>query len=133
VRPWVATLAGTAAIDAYTREAAGGDTACEQTAESQRIDLALARGSTGRAERIASAVIHVLIVQKDDDALQYRTAHWRAPKPATKSPACAGEPGRRGGLTEVYTVTEVAQQGKDRAKLTMRAEAMTRQSGLRGE
>jgi hypothetical protein len=77
--------------------------------ESERIHLAFSGGGVPNVERVTRSVIDVLVVQKDDDPLRSRAAHGRSPKSATKSPACAGEPGRRGGLLTVYIASEVAQ------------------------
>lgn len=77
VRPCVAALTGTAAVDTHTRELTIGHTAGEQMSESQWIDLALVCGSMRSAERIVGAVIDVLIVQEDDDALRHGALQGR--------------------------------------------------------
>ena len=96
-----------------------GDTAREQMPESQRIDLAFTGGRVTNTERIAGAMIDVLAVQEDDDTLRHRAGHRHAPKHATKSPACAGGPGRRGRLRRVYSTGAAAQACRGDTMVTM--------------
>jgi len=60
--------------------------------ESQWIDLALARGSMRSTERIAGAVIDVLIVQEDDDALRYEPFRGAARGGKREAPPVRGDP-----------------------------------------
>ena len=87
--------------------------------ESERVHLALPRSGIASVERIAGAVIDVLVVQEDDDPLRYRAAQVLRPKGAKNSPAGAGRPGRRGRLVEVYPTGAVAQACRARTTLTM--------------
>jgi len=121
VRPCVAALTGTAAVDTHTRELAIGHTAREQMSESQWIDLALARGSMRSTERIAGAVIDVLIVQEDDDALRYGALQGRGSRWEKRSPAGSGRPERRGRLLGVYLTSAGEQVHLDRTRVTIHA------------
>jgi hypothetical protein len=64
-------------------------------------------------------VIDVLVVQEEDDPLYCRADHGRRRRRTKKSPAGAGEPGRRGRLRTVYSADAAAQVHRRRTAVTM--------------
>jgi hypothetical protein len=83
----VAALARAPTIHSHARETTARGTAGEQMAERKRIDLTVPRGRTGRAERVAGAMVGVLVVEEEDDSLRSGVVQHRGVEISKRSPA----------------------------------------------
>jgi hypothetical protein len=83
----VAPLTRTPAIDTHPYEKTTRDPTGEEAAQGQRVDLAITGRSVSTTERLTSAVIDVLEVEKDDDAPRPHHDQRSDPEGPKKSPA----------------------------------------------
>lgn len=117
-------MTGAATVDPYAHKFGMRDPACDEVAESQRVDLTMACRSIRRVECGARSVIDVLVVEKDDHAPRRGVTHLRAPEcRERKNPAGSGRPERRGGLCSVYLIAAARQLRRGRERLTIPAGA----------